>query len=490
MNTTQPPAPAAAPTLAFGAFSDTGKTRQTNEDRYALPTAVAQERLDVNGLLFVLADGMGGQTAGEVAADAAVRAVSDTYYEGDVIDPAEGLKQAFAKAQDAVTGLQAEVVDQTQMGTTLIAAVVRGATVWVAHTGDSRCYRLRGGLLEQLTRDHSWVAEQLQAGTLTEEEARNSAHRSALTRALGHPTQWQPDVAQFDWQPGDQLLLCSDGVWDQVSAEELRAALRTNTPNAAAQVIIDRANAAGGSDNSTAIVVAAVGAPAKAIATGAPPRWAIIGLVGALGLVCLALIALAANQISPRGPGAAAATPARTTVPGLANVTPVPIVASGPGGAITPTLRPPGAGATLPITPVVVVVTPGAVPTLPPVILATPAAAQPADAIDGVRRCVRLTGAACAADQTEFPARTAAVNVSWSQRLPVGARFRTEWTRDGVPQPAATDECTISARACPGGFVRPQSVALSFRSGIPSGTWAYKIFVNDVLSEEGSFVVR
>lgn len=488
MNTTHTPAPAAA-TLAFGAFSDTGKTRQTNEDRYALPTTVAQERLDINGMLFALADGMGGQTAGEVAADAAVRAACDAYYEGDVIDPAEGLRAAFAKAQEAVVGLQAEAVDQTQMGTTLIAAVIRGAAVWVAHTGDSRCYRLRGGTLEQLTRDHSWVAEQLQAGTLTADEARNSAHRSALTRALGHPTQWQPDVAQFDWQAGDQLLLCSDGVWDQVSTEELRAALRTNTPNAAAQVIIDRANAAGGSDNSTAIVAAAVGAPAKAAAAGVPPRWALIGLIGALGLVCLALIALAANQLAPREPSTAGATSARTTVPGLANVTPVPIVPSGPGGVLTPTVRPPGAGTTLPITPVVVV-TPGVAPTLPPAAVSTPAPPAAADAIDGVRRCVRLTGGACAADQAEFPARTTSVNISWSQPLPVGAKFRTEWTRDGVPQPAAADECTISARACPGGFVRPQSVSLSFRRGIPSGTWAYRIFVNDVLSEEGSFAVR
>jgi len=237
---------AASPLLSSGLLTDVGRQRSVNQDA-ALALDLPQ------GGLYAVADGMGGHAAGELAANLALDSLSQHYLDGRS-SPPERLAEAVQAANLAV--LRHAVGEYVGMGTTLLALLVdRGAAV-VAHVGDSRAYLLRSGELHRLTDDHSWVAEQVRLGHLTEEEARHHQWRSVVSNALGGEERVRLELFGLPLRAGDRLLLCSDGLSSVVGDPALLDLLmRPQAPTRAARTLVNAANDAGGPDNITAVVV-------------------------------------------------------------------------------------------------------------------------------------------------------------------------------------------------------------------------------------------
>src|SRR3954454_17875372 len=237
--------------------SDLGRQRQGNEDNYF-----------VRAPLFVVADGMGGAQAGEVASEMAVESFGDGLPDGA---PAEGLVHTIEEANRRIHERSRAEQQRAGMGTTVTAAYVSEDAVTVAHVGDSRCYRLRDGELVRLTRDHSMVAELVARGKLTEEQVESHPQRSVVTRALGPEPRVEVDVDVFPARSGDVFLLCSDGLRGMVHEPKLKPLMVEPRPlEQLGRELIAAANAAGGRDNITVIlfrleeVQASAGSPAAA----------------------------------------------------------------------------------------------------------------------------------------------------------------------------------------------------------------------------------
>lgn len=239
--------------LDHAALSDAGIVRPHNEDRWQALTDAG---------LFVVADGMGGYNAGEIAAELAVKTACQLIPEFVASD--EDAPAAMHRAIDACNDQIREYAtgnpDCLGMGTTIISCLIRGDQLHVAHIGDSRAYLLRGGLLQRMTRDHSIGQQIADSGALTEAQVRHLPGRGILTRALGVEETVASDCSTFDWQPSDTLLLCSDGLTDLVSDARIEQLLVAATPAGPAEqvrVLVAAALQAGGSDNVTALVVRA-----------------------------------------------------------------------------------------------------------------------------------------------------------------------------------------------------------------------------------------
>jgi protein phosphatase len=232
--------------LDVGAATDVGRVRDHNEDDYLVDHDVG---------LIAVADGMGGHRGGEVASAAALEALRIAFVAGASIDEAVGV------ANDAVHEQSVADPNLRGMGTTLTAGSFddEGHLV-LGHVGDSRAYLARDGELERVTTDHSLVEELIQAGELTPEEAERDPRRSMITRALGLEPGVIVDVIEIALRGGDRLLLCSDGLTTMVGEEEI-ATLLADEPDAAtaAARLVDAANAAGGVDNITVVVIDVVG---------------------------------------------------------------------------------------------------------------------------------------------------------------------------------------------------------------------------------------
>lgn len=243
----------------FAARTNTGMVRSYNEDSI---TITAQ------GRLAILADGMGGYNAGEVAS-AIATSVLKLSLEGQLQPllgnatplPGEQLQQLVL---DSIQLANASILEEAHdepafsgMGTTLVLALLHDDEIMVAHVGDSRAYRLRRGELEQITRDHSVVQEQIDAGLISQELAQFSSNKNLITRALGVDYQLDIEIHEHKTEPGDLYLLCSDGLSDMLSTEEMREILQIQDTNldAACGALIDRANANGGRDNVSAILI-------------------------------------------------------------------------------------------------------------------------------------------------------------------------------------------------------------------------------------------
>jgi protein phosphatase len=245
--------------------SDSGRIRSHNEDSF---------EIDRDHELFVVADGMGGHSHGEVASRMAVDAIREfvrrAEVEGDdtwpyAYDPrlqrhANVLKAAVALAHDQVLSAIRRDGALYGMGTTVVGCLVRGDVAAVAHVGDSRAYRFHDGALELLTQDHTWVNEQVVAGYLSEAQARDHPLKNVVTRALGGDSEVTVDVAEVALAPGDTLLLCSDGLTTMLEDREIEALLRTHVQgalNGACETLIAEANARGGHDNVTVVLLRA-----------------------------------------------------------------------------------------------------------------------------------------------------------------------------------------------------------------------------------------
>lgn len=263
--------------LHWGVRSDTGRVRENNEDSFGIAPELG---------LFVLSDGMGGQASGEVASRLATETVVTHYRaakSNGSLPPAgprmEGLSQTANLLADAVRHANMEIREGAMknpawhgMGATIVAACFDEQRIILAHVGDSRAYRLRSGKLEQLTSDHSFVAEQVRRGLLAPREAEQSKLQNVLLRALGADPDVDVEIEEELALDGDTFVLCSDGLTREISDAQLASALNhAKDVQEAADQLIDLANQAGGEDNITAIVLHCEGKPVGAFARIA--RW-------------------------------------------------------------------------------------------------------------------------------------------------------------------------------------------------------------------------
>src|SRR5260370_28406433 len=207
------------------------------------------------GALFIVADGMGGHAAGEVASEIAVDTVSNVYYQDEREDVAVCLVEGDKAAKVAIHQRAAETMSGSGMGTTCVTAVLRGDMAYIANVGDSRAYIIRSSQVRQVSQDHSWVAEQVRAGILTEDQALTHAQRNVITRCLGTQADVEVDVFAESLQEGDSLVLCTDGLSGLVTDDDLQKIVDQFVPQESVYHLVERANENGGPDNITAIVV-------------------------------------------------------------------------------------------------------------------------------------------------------------------------------------------------------------------------------------------
>ncbi len=241
--------------LDVAQLTDVGRKRPHNEDNMAYVIPKDPQVMARKGALFIVADGMGGHAAGEVASEIAVDTVSYSYYQDDSEDVATSLLHAIRRANSLIHQRAAENMLRSGMGTTCVAAVLRGNLAYIANVGDSRAYLIRHAQAKQVSQDHSWVAEQVRAGLLTEDQARSHAQRNVITRCLGTQSEVDVDVFTEQLEEGDLLILCTDGLSGLVGDEELRAIVNKYVPQESVYHLVERANENGGPDNITAIVI-------------------------------------------------------------------------------------------------------------------------------------------------------------------------------------------------------------------------------------------
>ncbi|MBI2865540.1 MAG: Stp1/IreP family PP2C-type Ser/Thr phosphatase [Chloroflexi bacterium] len=239
-----------------GASLDTGLKRSHNEDNLCYRQATGDQEARGWGDLFVVADGMGGHAAGEVASKIAVDRILASYYAEEPADVAANLTAAIKLANKKIFEQAAESDRLAGMGTTCVCSVIHGDRLFIAHVGDSRAYLFRKGVLTGVTGDHSWVEEQVRRGLLAPEAARGHPMRNVITRALGSAPDVEVDLSVRQIDRGDVLLLCSDGLTTAVEDCAIQNVIATEVePQMAADALVDLANGAGGPDNIGIIVV-------------------------------------------------------------------------------------------------------------------------------------------------------------------------------------------------------------------------------------------
>jgi protein phosphatase len=233
--------------------------RENNEDSILVQPLPPAGDEPGQGYLLAVADGMGGYAAGEVASKLAIDLLKDLFARDQPTDSALALKQAYRRANEAIYRQGAEEQGGQPMGTTLVAAVVRGRYVTIANVGDSRAYLMRANQITQVTQDHSVVGEQIQQGQLTEEDARKSPQRNMLTQALGTKEQLDkrmPSIYELALLPEDRLLLCTDGFFDVLNNQDYLQLMSGDDPEAAAKDLTSLAIERKTTDNVSAIVLA------------------------------------------------------------------------------------------------------------------------------------------------------------------------------------------------------------------------------------------
>lgn len=235
--------------------TDTGKIRQHNEDDAGIFKGKDEF------ILAVVADGMGGHLAGDVASKMAVKAIGEKWNQAKTIPSAPSECETWIKEQIHAVNSQiyghAQAHEECQgMGTTIVCALFTGKSVTVAHIGDSRCYLLQEDDFIQLTEDHSLVNELVKTGEISKEDAEHHPRKNVLTKALGTDRSISIDARSFELEPGDKLLLCSDGLTNKVEDRELKEILQnTSAPQEKVNLLVDKANENGGEDNITAVLL-------------------------------------------------------------------------------------------------------------------------------------------------------------------------------------------------------------------------------------------
>jgi protein phosphatase len=245
----------------FGAKTDVGRKRPHNEDNHCVDPELG---------LYVVCDGMGGRNAGEVASRLGVEVIQkhmrEAHFNQDLPMVGEFDRQFSPKTNRLASAIRLanEIIytaaqsspGQEGMGTTVVSVVLNGSILSIAHVGDSRLYLIRGETIQPLTSDHSLVAEQVRRGLLTEEQAEQSPQKNIITRALGIDEAVDVELNEVPLMTGDSLLLCSDGLTRGVKPAEILKTIRSEPePSVASERLVDLANAAGGEDNTTVILI-------------------------------------------------------------------------------------------------------------------------------------------------------------------------------------------------------------------------------------------
>ena len=245
------------PRVKFVARSEIGHARENNEDKFDFYEPDEEPLLAARGSVYLVCDGMGGHNAGQIASELAAKQFLHAYYHlGGTAQ--EAARHAILQAHHYIAEMASKIPSRYGMGTTLTALILKQDEGILAHVGDSRCYRLREGVFEQLSRDHTLVARLVEQGIITPEQARYHPQRNVIRQAVGvaDPSEpLEPDIETFALQAGDLYLLCSDGLTDMVDDAEIEAILRDEPPTRAAWRLVDRALANGGRDNITVVLV-------------------------------------------------------------------------------------------------------------------------------------------------------------------------------------------------------------------------------------------
>lgn len=233
----------------FTGLTDPGLVRTTNQDSYFI---------DPDGRFFIVADGMGGHAGGQEASRIATEVIQtylDDTWTSDEASP-RLLQESILKANHAILQDQVSHPERSDMGTTIVVAIFRDEQPWCAHIGDSRLYRLRGAKLDQITEDHTWVARAMKSGDLTATQARVHPWRHILSKCLGREDLKKIDVKTFDYQDNDRLLLCSDGLTEELSDHLIASHLKTiRACDKVADSLVNAAKEKGGRDNITVVIV-------------------------------------------------------------------------------------------------------------------------------------------------------------------------------------------------------------------------------------------
>lgn len=247
-----------------------GRVRENNEDKMEFFLPEREDLLREKGVVLVVADGMGGHAAGQIASELAVERFLLYYLQNDSTNTLQTMKRAIEEANAFLYSVSQGISEREGMGCTFTAGVIKGRELFVAHIGDSRLYLLRGDELLQLTKDHTWVAEQIEKGLLSEEEGKLSPFRNVLTRSLGTRGEVQVDLSQFSLQVGDVILLCTDGFYEYLKEEEIKEHLRDDLSLAIFR-LTELAQERGGKDNITALAARIIGEEGKK--RGWHPFW-------------------------------------------------------------------------------------------------------------------------------------------------------------------------------------------------------------------------
>jgi PPM family protein phosphatase len=263
-------------------LSDRGQVREGNEDSVYLEPADSPEAR-ARGIICMVADGMGGYAAGEVASGMAIRIVRDRYYAGASTYIVDALRDAVEAGNLEIWEHAQSHTETTSMGCTLTAAVILGDDMVVGHVGDSRAYLIRNNEIAQLTKDHSWVEGQVDLGALTREQANQHPQRNVILRALGAHSAVEVDIVQHKIAAGDVILLCSDGLSTMVSDEEMGHLITHSGPDQIVKWLVTLANERGAPDNVTVAALQVHGPELKQFAPIRRQKWWL--LAAALGLV-------------------------------------------------------------------------------------------------------------------------------------------------------------------------------------------------------------
>ena len=347
------------------AQSHAGMSGKNNEDRYAVASFVLDQHDRTPALFAVLADGIGGHRAGEVAAELAVNYIMHNVAKSDGKHVRRTIEDAVVEASDAIAAHSASNENLKGMGATCATAWIIGDQLYTAYVGDSRMYLMRGGRIQQLTIDHTWVQEAIEKGILTPEQAREHPNVHVIRRYLGSPNAPDPDfrLQWFDGEgeqraednqgiqllPNDVLLLCSDGLTDLVWNDEILEVVRSKgSLKEASRALIELANSRGGHDNITVVLVAVPADFKLTIKKNVDwLPWVIGGVLGAL-VVLIAASALAFGLLR-RGidplltpTSAPAPLPTRTSISNATPTSPAPTITSLPTNSlpVAPTYTP------------------------------------------------------------------------------------------------------------------------------------------------------
>lgn len=245
------------PKVTVACKTDLGRVRENNEDKYEFFMPEDERTIASRGLIFLMCDGMGGHAAGQIASELTCKTFIDVYLHHPSGKPEEAARAAVVASNRFVLDVGRAVPSRRGMGTTLSALILLQDQAMLVQVGDSRIYRVRDGICDPLTIDHTWVEQMVRGGVLSREEAEVHQNRHMLMRAIGVEGDEfsAPDIFWHPLEVGDQFLLCSDGLTNHVSDQQIRDALANMSPSEAAWKLVTSALADGGSDNCSVMIV-------------------------------------------------------------------------------------------------------------------------------------------------------------------------------------------------------------------------------------------